>query len=151
MKSMFEILEEVRRAAGALNDYHWENKGTLAELRELSKRPGVYLITDGIDDYIGRAIRKGGLERRIREHLAHPHNVWKSKENRRRFRVKVLEMTDDVRGELWAAIVEAVLIYTEKPSLNRNGKRHAVIESMKESSYTQKNRKIQHRGSGNPI
>lgn len=131
MKSMFEILENVRNAVEALNEYHWENKGTLSNLKSLSSCPGVYRITDGVDDYIGRAIRKGGLERRIKEHISHPKNAWKTKRKRRRFRVDVLEMIDDVRGEMWATIVEAVLIYIEKPSLNRNGKRHAIAESMK--------------------
>ena len=127
MRSVKQIVDDIRKAVSALNEYHWEHKGTLSDLDEVPTSPGVYLITDEVDAcYIGRAIREGGLRKRLNEHLTHPHKEWESKKVRKNFKVYVHTMTNDSDGLLWAAIVEAALIFMEKPTLNKFGKRGVV-------------------------
>ena len=127
MKSWMEIVRYVKEAVSVLDFYQWRYVGTLKKFNcELPTSPGVYKVSDGEQDYIGRAIKKGGLRKRIKEHIRKPHKEWRTVGDKGRFKVYVLEMQNDDDGRLWSLIVEAVLIFSEKPTLNRNGKQNTV-------------------------
>lgn len=132
MRPWANIVREIRKVVDYLNDFEWECVGTVADLhRDIEANPnllpanvGVYKITDGDRDYIGRALRQGGLRRRIKEHLSHSKAVWNSPGNQNVFIVKIIKMEniDEIEARLLARITESSLIEIEKPTLNRNGK-----------------------------
>ena len=128
IKSWMQIVHYIKEAVSVLNFCQWKHVGTLNKFKgELPSSPGVYKISDGQYDYIGRAIKRGGLRRRIKEHINKPHKEWESEADRGRFNVYVFEMQDDDEGRLWSIIVEAALIFSEKPVLNRNGKKNTLF------------------------
>lgn len=132
MRPWATIVREIRKVVDYLNDFEWECVGTVADLRRdietnsnlLPTNVGVYKITDGDREYIGRALRQGGLRRRIREHLRNSKAVWNSPESHNAFIVKIIKMEniDEIEARLLARITESSLIEIEKPTLNRNGK-----------------------------
>lgn len=124
MRAWRQILYFIKQDVAALNRYFWEKAGTLAELKDdLPTCPGVYKISDGVNTYIGRAIKKGGLKTRLKEHISKPHKEWGTNEERGRFVVEIHSMENDEEGRLWAIIVESTLISSERPNLNKKGKR----------------------------
>ena len=132
MRPWSNIVREIRRVVDYLNDFEWECVGTVADLhRDIEINPnllpakvGVYKISDGDRDYIGRALRKGGLRRRIKEHLKNPEAIWNNPECQSALIVKIIKMENngEIEARLLARITESSLIEIEKPILNRNGK-----------------------------
>ena len=103
MKSWMKIVRYVKEAVSVLDFYQWRYVGTLKKFNcELPTSPGV------------------------KEHIRKPHKEWRTVGDKGRFKVYVLEMQNDDDGRLWSLIVEAVLIFSEKPTLNRNGKQNTV-------------------------
>lgn len=127
MESWQQVVRRLKKIVDALNIYHWEPMGTLDMLSDqLPTSPGVYKITDGKRDYIGRAIAEGGLRKRIRQHVSLPHTEWESPEDRKRFKVFVHTMDDSADGRAFATIVEAYMILENNPEINICGKRGSV-------------------------
>ena len=133
MRPWKDIVREIRKVVDYLNDFEWECVGTIADLhRDIEANPkrlptcvGVYKITNEDRDYIGRALRQGGLRRRIKEHLKKSNAIWNDPESQDAFKVKIIRMEnkDEIEARLLARITESSLIEIEKPILNRNGKR----------------------------
>lgn len=111
--------------------FEWYDLGSVSQVRQmlikepraLPSSPGVYKIVYGDNDYIGRAIRHGGLRRRIKEHLNNPNAQWNDPSEENHYHVKIIAMDEKMHGRLLARIVEAVLIELIQPTLNRNGKK----------------------------
>ena len=127
IESWQQVVRRLKKIVDALNMYHWEPMGTFDMLSDqLPTLPGVYKITDGKREYIGRAIAEGGLRKRIRQHVSSPHTEWESPEDRKRFKVFVHTMDDSADGRVFATIVEAYMILENVSEINIQGKNGSV-------------------------
>ena len=130
MKPWMEMVRQLVFMVEYFDMHEWVDLGSVSEVRELLKdnpsflpsSPGVYTIVYSDYDYIGRAIRRGGLRRRIKEHLRVSDAMWNDPHYIDLFHVKIISMKGILYGRLMARIVESVLISFHKPTLNRNGK-----------------------------
>lgn len=123
MISHIQLSRYIRQILSAV-EYHWESMGTLYDLSpNIPRLPGVYKIVSDDAEYIGRAVAKGGLSKRIKRHLSNPHKEWRKVDDRKRFRVSIFPTDDTKEGRALAVIIEAYLLFVECPSINIQGKR----------------------------
>jgi hypothetical protein len=131
MKPWKSTVHQLTSVVEYFDMFEWDDLGSVSQVKQmlikdprtLPSSPGVYKIVYGDHDYIGRAIRYGGLRRRIKEHLNNPSAQWNDPSEETRYHVKIIAMDEKMHGRLLAGIVEAVLIELSQPTLNRNGKR----------------------------